>query len=74
VEPKLKIMMIIMVMIIGYESESVWWGGSQGGIEGKERILIGEEGQNTLYVQKQHNETHQTLFEKWERREGDMGI
>jgi hypothetical protein len=47
----------------------------KGGEMRKERILMGEEYQNMLhiYVQRWHNETHQTLYKRV-RREGNENI
>jgi hypothetical protein len=47
-----------------------------GGARGKERKWRREEDQNMLhvYVQRQQNEMHQTLFEKEGKRKGGIGI
>jgi hypothetical protein len=74
VEPRLKMMMVVVEMMMLIEHEwrvwrSVEWGGS------KERILRGEEDRSMLriYLWRQHNETHHMLKEG-ERQTGRMGI
>jgi hypothetical protein len=50
-EPRSKMMLIIITIIIG--NECVWetvWGQSAGGGKGKESILRNEEGRRTLHV------------------------
>jgi hypothetical protein len=66
------------MMIMGHDCErGMVWEGDQweeGG--GKVRILRGKEDQITLhvYIQRQLNEIHQTLFKKKGRRERKTGI
>jgi hypothetical protein len=69
-EPRLKMMM--MMIIMGHELKGTIWG-SQQEWEGERKGYWGEEDQNMLhvYVQRQYNETHQTLCEKG--RKGGIG-
>jgi hypothetical protein len=56
-------MTMIIILLMEHEGarENDLRGHQQEGEGGKEKILSGVEDQNIVYVQRQHNETHQTL-------------